>query len=58
MPGFGTSDSTFDAALAIVEYVGATLRKIPIGPSVIKHFEDIEHDSEIRNTTVALETEQ
>ena len=51
MPGFGTSDSTFDAALAIVDYVGATLRKIPIGPSVIKHFEDIEHDSEVRNTT-------
>ena len=51
MPGFGTSDCTFDAALAIVDYVGATLRKIPIGPAVIKHFEDIEHDSEVRNTT-------
>jgi NAD+ synthase (glutamine-hydrolysing) len=51
MPGFGTSDSTFDAALAIVEYVGATLRKIPIGPAVLNHFEDIEHDSEVRNTT-------
>jgi NAD+ synthase (glutamine-hydrolysing) len=51
MPGFGTSDCTFDAALAIVDYVGATLRKIPIGPAVLKHFEDIGHDSEIRNVT-------
>jgi NAD+ synthase (glutamine-hydrolysing) len=50
MPGFGTSDCTFDAALAIVDYVGATLRKIPIGPAVLKHFEDIEHDSDVRNT--------
>lgn len=50
MPGFGTSDCTFDAAVAIVDYVGATLRKIPIGPAVLKHFEDIEHDSEVQNT--------
>lgn len=51
MPGFGTSDSTFDVAMALGKYIGVAMRKIPIGPAVINHFEDIGHTPEDRNTT-------
>ncbi len=51
MPGFGTSDCTFDVAMALAKYIGVTMRKIPIGPAVINHFEDIGHTPEDRNTT-------
>lgn len=44
MPCFGTTDRTKNNAVTIAEELGATLRIIPIGESVIKHFETIGHD--------------
>ena len=44
MPGFGTTKRTRGNAEKLVEALGATLRVIPIGPSVKQHFADIGHD--------------
>ena len=44
MPCFGTTDRTKNNAITIAERLGATLRVIPIGESVKKHFETIGHD--------------
>lgn len=44
MPCFGTTDRTKNNAITIAEQLGATLRVIPIGESVKKHFETIGHD--------------
>ena len=46
MPGFGTTDRTYDNACALVEALGATLMEIPIAASVRQHFSDIGHDEE------------
>ena len=44
MPCFGTTDRTKNNAITIAQQLGATLRIIPIGESVKKHFETIGHD--------------
>jgi NAD+ synthase (glutamine-hydrolysing) len=43
MPGFGTTRRTRSNAEKLVEQLGATLRLIPIEPSVRQHFKDIGH---------------
>ncbi|MEG1789819.1 MAG: NAD(+) synthase [Oscillospiraceae bacterium] len=49
MPCFGTTARTKSNAITIAEQLGATLRIIPIGDSVLKHFETIGHDYENKN---------
>ncbi len=44
MPGFGTTGKTYNNALTIMKLLGADVREIPIGESVLRHFEDIGHD--------------
>lgn len=44
MPGFGTTDGTYNNALAIMEALGTDLREIPIRAAVLQHFRDIGHD--------------
>ena len=41
MPGFGTTDRTYNNALTLIRELGATLREIPIAKACRQHFEDI-----------------
>ncbi len=56
MPGFGTTDRTYNNALTLISRLGCTLREIPIREAVKQHFEDIEHD--IENHNVVYENSQ
>lgn len=51
MPCFGTTDRTYNNACLMTEKLGATLREIPIGESVLQHFKDIGHDPEDHSVT-------
>jgi NAD+ synthase (glutamine-hydrolysing) len=51
MPGFGTTDETYANAVALTRLLGADLREIPIGDSVLRHFADIGHDPAVRDRT-------
>lgn len=51
MPGFGTTDRTYDNALSLIKKTGATLREINIGEAVKRHFADIDHDPENHDVT-------
>ncbi|MCI2062787.1 MAG: NAD(+) synthase [Eubacteriaceae bacterium] len=44
MPGFGTTDHTYNNALEIMKLLGTDVREIPIGDAVMKHFSDIGQD--------------
>ncbi len=41
MPGFGTTDRTYDNAVALAGSIGATLKEVPIAEAVRVHFRDI-----------------
>lgn len=41
MPGFGTTDRTYENALSLIKSLGATLKEISIVDSVKQHFKDI-----------------
>lgn len=56
MPCFGTTDRTYNNALALAKHSGATLREIPIKDAVIQHFKDIGHD--IGNHDITYENAQ
>ncbi len=51
MPGFGTTDRTYDNAVAMIKCVGATFMEISIKDAVIKHFSDIGHDMDVHDVT-------
>ncbi len=51
MPGFGTTDRTYQNALDLMKHLGITLREISIKEACIQHFKDIEHDITIHDTT-------
>ncbi len=51
MPCFGTSLKTRNNAMSIMQAAGVTIRTVHIGGAVNRHFRDIEHDPENRNTT-------
>ncbi len=50
MPGFGTSLKTRNNAMAIMQAAGVTIRTVHIGGAVNRHFRDIDHDPENRDT--------
>ena len=56
MPGFGTSDRTYQNALTMVRELGCTLREIPIREACEQHFKDIGLDVDERS--VAYENSQ
>ena len=56
MPGFGTSDITFDNAKFLSESFDITYKIIPIKDICEKHFKDIDHD--IKNLNVTFENAQ
>ena len=51
MPGFGTTDRTYDNAIKLIQSLGATFREISIRDAVNQHFADIGHDPGLHNVT-------
>lgn len=51
MPGFGTTDRTYNNALALMKELGITTREINIVKAVKQHFEDIGHNAKQHDTT-------
>ena len=51
MPGFGTTDRTYNNALALMKELGLTTREINIVKAVKQHFEDIGHNAKQHDTT-------
>ena len=51
MPGFGTTDRTYNNALKLMETLGVTIREISIAKAVTQHFADIQHDASIHDIT-------
>ncbi len=51
MPGFGTTDRTYDNAVKLIKCLGAEFREVSIKNAVNVHFEDIGHDSKVHDVT-------
>lgn len=51
MPGFGTTDRTYQNALTLMKSLGITMKEIPIRDAVTQHFKDIDHDINLHNVT-------
>ena len=51
MPGFGTTDRTYNNAVTLCKELGCDLREINIVPAALLHFEDIGHDKNIHDVT-------
>ena len=51
MPGFGTTDRTYNNALTLMKELGVTIREISIAKAVTQHFEDIGHDAQQHDVT-------
>lgn len=51
MPGFGTTDHTYQNALGLMEELGVSVREISIEKAVMQHFEDIGHDPNLHDIT-------
>ena len=51
MPGFGTTDRTYNNACELARTVGAELREVGIAAAVRQHFADIGHDESIHDVT-------
>ncbi len=51
MPGFGTTDRTYDNAVSMIKQLGATFMEVDIKKSVRQHFEDIGHDESKHDVT-------
>ncbi len=49
MPGFGTTNRTYQNALALAKEAGATLKEISIAAAVLQHFKDIGHDESVKD---------
>ena len=51
MPGFGTTDRTYNNALHLMASLGVTIKEISIKESCIQHFNDINHDMTVHDVT-------
>lgn len=51
MPCFGTTDATYNNACKLIKLTQATFKEINIKDSVTKHFEDINHKTDLVNVT-------
>ena len=51
MPGFGTTDRTYNNAVQLMLELGITLREINISKAVMQHFSDIGHDAAVHDVT-------
>ncbi len=51
MPGFGTTERTYNNAVDLVHALGITMQEINIGKAVMQHFDDIDHDPRQHDVT-------
>lgn len=51
LPGFGTTDRTYQNALALAKSFGCELSEISISKAALLHFEDIQHNPKVRDAT-------
>lgn len=51
MPGFGTTNRTYNNAVNMIKELGATFKEISIKDACLQHFKDIEHDINIHDVT-------
>lgn len=51
MPGFGTTDRTYNNAISLIKSFSASLREISIRNACSVHFRDINHDEDIHDIT-------
>ena len=51
MPGFGTTDRTYNNALHLMSSLGITQLEISIKDACIQHFKDIDHDMTVHDVT-------
>ncbi len=51
MPGFGTTDRTYNNAINLMKSLGITIKEISIKEAVLQHFKDIEHDPQVHDIT-------
>jgi NAD+ synthase (glutamine-hydrolysing) len=51
MPGFGTTDRTYNNAIQLMRSLGITIREISIKQACIQHFKDISHDISVHDVT-------
>lgn len=50
MPGFGTTDRTYDNAVSLIKEIGCEFREINIVEASLLHFKDIGHDKDIHDS--------
>ncbi len=51
MPAFGTTDRTYNNAVAMSRSLGCSLQEINLRTSVLQHFQDIGHDPSVTDVT-------
>lgn len=51
MPGFGTTDRTYNNAIELMKCLGVTVKEISIRDACIQHMKDIEHNADIKDIT-------
>ena len=51
MPGFGTSNRTYNNAIALMEQLGVSMHEIPIRDMATQHLQDIDHDIDVHDVT-------
>ena len=51
MPGFGTTDRTYQNALELIDSLGAELKEVDIRPACIQHMKDIGQDPDLHDIT-------
>lgn len=51
MPGFGTTDITYDNAVRLIKSIKAEFREINIRKACLQHFEDISHEPSVHDVT-------
>lgn len=51
MPGFGTTDRTYNNAVDLMHALGITMQEINISKAVMQHFDDIDHDPRVHDVT-------
>ena len=51
MPGFGTTDRTYNNAMTLMKGLGVTIREVSIKDACLQHFKDIQHNPEDHDIT-------
>lgn len=51
MPGFGTTDTTYNNAIKLMQSMKVKIDEIDIKPVCLQHFKDIKHDPDVHDVT-------